>query len=167
MKAFIACNQIKCKKCDTVIYSAHRHDMKYCKCGAVYVDGGMVYLKRGGQLDQIIEQSIVIDQKLGEALFAQAETCVKDKRSHWGAVASIFDVLKDLGYEEALTHLNNDHTKDKLALNDELVASLMECATQAEKDDRNHWGAILAALRLLRDTGYQNALACMLTANDD
>jgi hypothetical protein len=39
-------NQIRCNQCGDEPYSAHRHDCKSCKCGAVAVDGGMEYLKR-------------------------------------------------------------------------------------------------------------------------
>ncbi len=35
-------NRIKCKKCGEIIESTSRHDFKFCKCGAVAVDGGKV-----------------------------------------------------------------------------------------------------------------------------
>ncbi len=38
-------NKIKCNKCGDVIESIHRHDFKFCKCGAVAVDGGHDYLR--------------------------------------------------------------------------------------------------------------------------
>jgi len=41
-------NKIRCKKCKDVIESLYRHDLKWCKCGAVAVDGGPDYLKRIG-----------------------------------------------------------------------------------------------------------------------
>lgn len=41
-------NRIRCKKCDTVIESKHRHDFVRCPCKAVAVDGGRDYLKRVG-----------------------------------------------------------------------------------------------------------------------
>jgi hypothetical protein len=41
---------VECPKCHEVIWSRHRHDFRYCKCGAVYVDGGRDYLKRGGDV---------------------------------------------------------------------------------------------------------------------
>ena len=44
----ILLNAIRCKKCNEVIESTHRHDFKFCKCGAVAVDGGRDYLKRSG-----------------------------------------------------------------------------------------------------------------------
>ena len=44
----IIVNKIKCKKCGDVIESTYRHDFKFCKCGAVAVDGGHEYLRRCG-----------------------------------------------------------------------------------------------------------------------
>ena len=41
-------NQIRCKRCDDVIQSRHRHDFVMCSCGAVGVDGGKDYLRRIG-----------------------------------------------------------------------------------------------------------------------
>lgn len=40
-------NAVRCKLCNDVIESTHRHDFKYCKCGAVFVDGGPHYKRRG------------------------------------------------------------------------------------------------------------------------
>ena len=40
-------NAAQCALCDTVIESTHRHDFRYCKCGAIFVDGGREYLRRG------------------------------------------------------------------------------------------------------------------------
>ena len=42
----ILINKIKCNKCGDIIESNHRHDCKFCQCGAVAVDGGKDYLKR-------------------------------------------------------------------------------------------------------------------------
>lgn len=41
-------NMIRCKKCNDIIESVSRQDFKFCKCGAVAVDGGKDYLKRCG-----------------------------------------------------------------------------------------------------------------------
>jgi len=40
-------NAIRCDSCLDEIESAHRHDFRYCSCGAVFVDGGKDYLRRG------------------------------------------------------------------------------------------------------------------------
>jgi len=54
----IIVNKIKCKKCGDVIESTHRHDFKFCKCGAVAVDGGKDYLRRIGSEENYEELSV-------------------------------------------------------------------------------------------------------------
>ena len=39
-------NKIRCKHCNDIIESRHRHDFVTCKCGAVSVDGGDSYGRR-------------------------------------------------------------------------------------------------------------------------
>ena len=51
-------NKIRCKHCEDVIVSAHRHDFKYCKCGKVGVDGGNDYLRRLGDEADYEEMSV-------------------------------------------------------------------------------------------------------------
>ena len=48
-------NRIKCKKCGAIIESTSRHDFKFCKCGAVAVDGGKDYLRRVGSKEDYEE----------------------------------------------------------------------------------------------------------------
>lgn len=55
----IELNRIKCKKCGDVLTSAHRHDWKGCSCGAVYIDGGKSYLRRGGNQEDYEELSVI------------------------------------------------------------------------------------------------------------
>ena len=55
----IIVNKIKCKKCGDVIESTHRHDFKFCNCGAVAVDGGKDYLRRIGSKEDYEELSVV------------------------------------------------------------------------------------------------------------
>lgn len=40
--------RMKCTKCGDVIQSTYRHDFKWCKCGAVAIDGGDSYTKITG-----------------------------------------------------------------------------------------------------------------------
>ena len=47
-------NAAKCLKCGTVVESNHRHDFRGCKCEAMFVDGGLDYVRRGGE-PQFIE----------------------------------------------------------------------------------------------------------------
>ncbi len=50
-------NKIRCKKCYEVIESTHGHDFRFCKCGAVAVDGGKGYLRRVGKSEDWEELS--------------------------------------------------------------------------------------------------------------
>lgn len=63
----IIVNKIKCKKYGDVIESTYRHDFKFCKCGAVAVDGGKAYLRRVGYEEDYEELSkIEKEDKKGE-----------------------------------------------------------------------------------------------------
>lgn len=46
-------NAIKCLKCQQVIESKHTHDFKFCRCGSVFVDGGLDYVRIGGKKEDI------------------------------------------------------------------------------------------------------------------
>ena len=50
-------NVARCKKCGDVIESRFRHELKFCKCASIFVDGGKVYLRRGGDPENIEELS--------------------------------------------------------------------------------------------------------------
>jgi len=63
MKKIIV-NKIKCKKCGDIIESVSVHDFKFCKCGAVAVDGGHEYLRRCGYLEDYEELSEVEENDL-------------------------------------------------------------------------------------------------------
>lgn len=54
----IIINKIRCNKCGDEIESVSTHDFKYCKCGAVAVDGGHSYLRRCGDLKGFTELSV-------------------------------------------------------------------------------------------------------------
>ena len=54
----------KCRLCKSVIVSKYRHDFVKCKCGEIFVDGGLEYLRRGGiHLKNFIDLSIVGSDK--------------------------------------------------------------------------------------------------------
>lgn len=42
---------LKCPACKDIIYSNSRHDMEWCLCGQLYIDGGYDYIHAGGRLD--------------------------------------------------------------------------------------------------------------------
>lgn len=47
--------EVRCMLCGDVIRSMSVHDFKYCKCGAISVDGGAEYLKIGYARDANFE----------------------------------------------------------------------------------------------------------------
>lgn len=53
----ILVNKIHCKKCKDIIESKYVHDFKWCVCRNIAVDGGLEYLRRVGNLEDIIELS--------------------------------------------------------------------------------------------------------------
>ena len=59
MKRKLIHNRIQCKQCGDIIESFHTHDLKYCKCRKVGIDGGLEYAKRlipsGANWEEYIE----------------------------------------------------------------------------------------------------------------
>lgn len=45
--------RIKCNLCNSIIQSEHRHDMVWCNCKAIAIDGGNDYTKIVGDLKNI------------------------------------------------------------------------------------------------------------------
>lgn len=68
-------NAAKCLHCGSVIQSRFRHEYVSCKCGAVSVDGGTSYVKRGGEAGSWLD--ILTDEDLAAAL---AEKAQKDEQ---------------------------------------------------------------------------------------
>jgi len=40
-------NKAQCKQCSDIIESKYRHDFKKCKCGSIFIDGGIDYVRIG------------------------------------------------------------------------------------------------------------------------
>jgi hypothetical protein len=60
----IISNKAKCRLCDDVVESKHRHDFVTCKCGEIFVDGGTTYLRRGAtNFDNFIDLSETTAEK--------------------------------------------------------------------------------------------------------
>ncbi len=55
--AKIIINKAKCKKCGDIIESKEANDFKRCTCGSIAVDGGLEYIKRVGNKEDVIELS--------------------------------------------------------------------------------------------------------------
>lgn len=62
-------NAIKCKNCNTIIYSRATHDFHWCPCEKCAVDGGLEYFKIVGNREdwEVIDFSVLDDVPVGEA----------------------------------------------------------------------------------------------------
>lgn len=60
MRQFRYQKAIHCLKCDDIVYSVNRHDMRHCTCGNVAIDGGKDYTKINFKSGSTFEQ-VVID----------------------------------------------------------------------------------------------------------
>lgn len=52
----IISNKAKCRLCGDIVESKHRHDWQTCSCGAIFVDGGHEYLRRGAKNFEDLEE---------------------------------------------------------------------------------------------------------------
>jgi tRNA(Ile2) C34 agmatinyltransferase TiaS len=60
----ILSNKCQCRKCGDIIESKTRHDFVWCKCGAIYTDGGLSYIRRGAMdLNDIIDLSETYEEE--------------------------------------------------------------------------------------------------------
>ena len=66
----IISNKARCRLCGDIIESKHRHDWQSCSCGAIFVDGGHEYLRRGAKsfedLEELSEYEDVEEEKSKE-----------------------------------------------------------------------------------------------------
>ena len=87
-------NAAICKKCDDFIFSASPHDFVQCKCGAIFVDGGQEYLRRGGELADIIECSWSIEDHIYKACADAVKYAIDTNRNERGIANAVLRVLR-------------------------------------------------------------------------
>lgn len=50
---------IRCPTCKDTVWSRGQHDMRYCRCGGSFIDGGRDYLRAGGLVATNIKEHLV------------------------------------------------------------------------------------------------------------
>ena len=55
-------NAAQCNLCGDIIESKSVHDFKQCSCGAIFVDGGREYLRRGYKNEECITDLSVYEE---------------------------------------------------------------------------------------------------------
>ena len=56
-RTVVVVNKCQCARCLDIIESKSRHDFVQCSCGAIFTDGGTEYVRRGGEIENIIDMS--------------------------------------------------------------------------------------------------------------
>ena len=100
----IISNQAKCKLCLDAPFSAYRHDYKECRCGAMAVDGGQDYLKRTGDLYNVEEMSICVDNTVANLINKAGDWARENERNGNGAILCFLRYLRDSGYDLSILH---------------------------------------------------------------
>ena len=88
-------NEAECRKCGDIIWSAHRHDFKSCRCGAISVDGGMDYIRRVGDPADFIERSLSMEEDHLAAAVKAVEDMRKTGRNDLGICLGVIRSLRD------------------------------------------------------------------------
>lgn len=57
MSGKLKVNKCRCLKCKDVIESKSRHDFVWCNCKSIFTDGGLEYIRRGGDIENIEDLS--------------------------------------------------------------------------------------------------------------
>lgn len=90
-------NEVTCNKCGDRVFSAHRHDFKRCKCGAIAVDGGLDYLRRVGDISDYTDTSMHMSNDDVVACVKAVEWADDTGRNEWGTALAVIRALRDAG----------------------------------------------------------------------
>jgi hypothetical protein len=88
-------NEAQCRKCEDIIFSAHRHDFKRCRCGAIAIDGGMSYIRRVGNPDDVTERSMSMEPEHLDLAVQAVKDMRETGRNDLGIVLGVIRSLRD------------------------------------------------------------------------
>lgn len=97
-KSYIVENSATCAKCGENIVSKTRHDFVECKCGSIFVDGGQDYLRRGGQMGDIQETSILMEEEAVIKCVEAVKWAKETGRNDLGTALAVIRAVRDSGY---------------------------------------------------------------------
>jgi hypothetical protein len=151
-KQYIIANSARCSVCGDNIFSRHRYDMVYCKCGNVAVDGGQDYLRRAHRGEPFVDTSISMD--LDDVVFI-VET-LSDMREHTGGkdctysiTMNVLSSLMNRGY--MIVDNGRDLEKQFLTYCGEGARTAVVWALDT---GRTNAGIVNAVIRAVRDAGF-------------
>lgn len=113
----------RCKKCGDLIWSSDVHDMVWCKCGAIAIDGGEDYCKVSGNLEDMesikpidaLNQLKDLVARLSTEIEHANEKIANEKKANTELAEDNVKLIKQLGediknfeqYEKTTIHLLN------------------------------------------------------------
>jgi hypothetical protein len=82
-------------KCGDIIVSKHVHDFVQCRCSAIFVDGGMQYLRRGGEDEDFIDRSLLMDKNALNECVDAVVSAEENNKNGLGIVLAVIRTLRD------------------------------------------------------------------------
>jgi hypothetical protein len=110
-------NAVICNNCDDFIVSKHVHDFVECKCGAIFVDGGQNYLRRGGSAitrGSYIDMSWELPDELYRTCADAVDQAIETNRNAFGIANAVMRKLRE--YDRIIA----DHEQRIMAHNPDL-----------------------------------------------
>ena len=96
MNKTIIQNEAQCMKCGDIIVSKHVHDFVECRCGAIFVDGGMEYLRRGADdFENFIDRSLKMDKDALNECVDAVVSAEENNKNGLGIVLAVIRTLRD------------------------------------------------------------------------
>jgi len=144
-------NEAQCARCETIIFSGHRHHYSECRCGAIAVDGGMGYLRRTGDRELIRERSLSLPTEQLDRLRTQFNRAVG---RYAGSDSIWYDLALDateLLLKEGLLLREDKISGEHLVGLDPVACG--ETLSLSAESGRNNFGLLLAMFREARDQG--------------
>jgi len=143
----IVSNSAHCTGCGDDIFSAHRHDMQWCKCGNIAVDGGQSYFRRAfADKATYIDTSISMKNGCIEECGEDVVTYLERGYSAETIAALIANVMDKWGYFIK----SSTPTGDVVVDNIDALSGAVQWGIDTK---RNEWGILFAFARAMRDTG--------------
>ena len=95
----IISNQAKCLRCGDEPFSGSVHDLRYCECRSIYVDGGMEYKRHGfKKWDEYMDLSIEMTELEVEMCLSALDWADDNGRNNLGRVCAMMRALRDSGF---------------------------------------------------------------------
>lgn len=88
-------NEAQCMKCGDIVVSKHVHDYVGCRCGAIFVDGGMEYLRRGGEDEDFVDRSMIMDPDALTECVDAVKYAEENNKNELGIALSVIRILRD------------------------------------------------------------------------